>query len=42
MPLLSRTYDVSRDGRRFLMIKEDEAAGKASPPQLIVDPGSRS
>jgi eukaryotic-like serine/threonine-protein kinase len=29
-----RTYDVSRDGRRFLLIKE--ATSDATPPQIIV------
>ena len=36
MPLLSRTYDISPDGRRFLMIKADKAVGSTSRPQLIV------
>ena len=35
-PLAGRSYDVSSDGQRFLMIKENESSGKASPPQLIV------
>jgi serine/threonine-protein kinase len=31
-----RAYDVSPDGERFLMIKEDESSGHASSPQSIV------
>lgn len=36
MPLLSRTYDMSPDGRRFLMIAQDKRTDKASPLQLVV------
>ncbi len=32
----TRTYDVSRDGQRFLMIKEGRTDQTASPPQIIV------
>jgi hypothetical protein len=31
-----QTYDVSPDGQRFLMIKNADAEGKVSPPQIIV------
>jgi serine/threonine-protein kinase len=31
-----QAYDVSPDGQRFLMIKNAEAEGKVSPPQIIV------
>ena len=35
--LLSRTYDVSPDGQRFLMIKDARPTGEGPPPsQLIV------
>ena len=35
--LVGRTYDVSRDGQRFLMIKEGGGTDQtATPPQLIV------
>ena len=30
------SYDVSRDGRRFLMIKEGGADGTAAPASIIV------
>ena len=33
---LSRTYDVSRDGKRFLMIKENGDVGQAVAPAAIV------
>jgi serine/threonine-protein kinase len=34
---LGRTYDVSPDGRRFLMIKQGDAGSQTSaPPQIIV------
>ena len=34
---VGRTYDVSPDGQRFLMIKEGGGADQtAAPPQLIV------
>jgi eukaryotic-like serine/threonine-protein kinase len=34
---IGRTYDISSDGQRFLMIKEGGGAGQtAAPPQLIV------
>ena len=34
---LGRTYDISPDGQRFLMIKEGGGADQtAAPPQLIV------
>jgi serine/threonine-protein kinase len=32
----ARTYDVSPDGRRFLMIKDLEAGSDAPPPQIIL------
>jgi hypothetical protein len=31
-----RTYDVTPDGRRFLMIKSAAAATSSSTPQLVV------
>jgi serine/threonine-protein kinase len=31
-----RTYDVSADGQRFLMIKENGAGPDAAPPQIVV------
>jgi hypothetical protein len=32
-----RMYDVSRDGKRFLMVRAGEGAGQAAPqPQIIV------
>jgi serine/threonine-protein kinase len=31
-----RTYDVSRDGQRFLMLKDTAAAGRTSRPGIIV------
>lgn len=35
--LSGRTYDVSPDGRRFLMIKDARPADPAAvPPQLVV------
>src|SRR6185503_3466165 len=33
---LGRTYDVSADGQRFLMIKESEASADATTPQIVV------
>ena len=30
------TYDVSLDGRRFLMIKQAGSGQRATPPQIIV------
>jgi hypothetical protein len=34
---LGRTYDVSPDGRRFLMIKDAPPTGDTStPPQLVI------
>jgi len=34
---IGRTYDISSDGQRFLMIKEDGGADQtAAPPQIIV------
>jgi hypothetical protein len=36
-PQGGRTYDVSPDGRRFVMIKEGAATGDAAPrPQIIL------
>ena len=35
-PQTGRMYDVSPDGRRFLLIKESRSEGAAPPPQLIV------
>ena len=35
-PFLSRTYDASPDGKRFLMIKEAGGAGPAVAPARIV------
>ena len=36
-PLNGRTYDVSPDGRRFLMIKNAQPAGQtAGTPRIIV------
>ena len=35
-PFLVRTYDVSLDGKRFLMIKEAGATGPAVAPASIV------
>ena len=36
-PQGGRTYDVSPDGRRFLMIKESAATGDAAPrPQIVL------
>jgi serine/threonine-protein kinase len=32
----TRTYDVSPDGKRFLMIKPDGAASKESVPSIVV------
>jgi len=34
--ITQRTYDISPDGRRFVMIKEGNAAGRDDGPQLIV------
>ena len=31
-----RSYDISPDGQRFLMIKEGAADGAAAPPSIIV------
>jgi hypothetical protein len=31
-----RSYDISPDGQRFLMIKEGGADGTAAPPSIIV------
>ena len=31
-----RTFDISRDGRRFLMIREGGTGRDATPPQLVV------
>ncbi len=36
MPVLQRTYDVSADGLRFLMIKESTTDGTASLPSMTV------
>ena len=34
---IGRTYDISSDGQRFLMIKEGGGADQtAAPPQIIV------
>ena len=33
---LGRTYDVSSDGQRFLMIKDAAAVGSAPPPSMVV------
>jgi hypothetical protein len=34
---IGRTYDISSDGQRFLMIKEDGGSEQtAAPPQIIV------
>jgi serine/threonine-protein kinase len=35
-PQVGRVYDVSPDGRRFLMLKESESGAEAQPPQLVV------
>jgi hypothetical protein len=35
-PVLSRAYDASPDGKRFLMIKEAGVAGPAVAPASIV------
>jgi hypothetical protein len=36
-PFAGRSYDVARDGTRFLMIKDIRDAGKVErPPQIIV------
>jgi hypothetical protein len=32
----NRSYDVSPDGQRFLMIKESASAGPSAPPAGIV------
>ena len=34
--LLFRTYDVSPDGRRFLMIKNANTPGQTSAPRIVV------
>ena len=36
IPVVWRTYDVSPDGQRFLMIKEGTGEGNAPPPSLVV------
>ena len=36
VPFAGRTYDVARDGRRFLMIKEVREPGEVDRPALIV------
>jgi len=36
MPVVFRGYDVSPDGRRFLMIKERTADDKPTPASLVV------
>ena len=36
MPLPYRAYDVSPDGRRFLMIKNAASAGETAPPASMV------
>jgi serine/threonine-protein kinase len=36
MPLLSRTYDISPDGQRFVLIKEDKIGSYSARPQLVV------
>ena len=36
VPGLARTYDVSRDGRRFLMIKEADMGGGAPTAAIAV------
>jgi hypothetical protein len=33
---LGRTYDVSHDGRRFLMIKQGDPGNQTSAPQQII------
>jgi serine/threonine-protein kinase len=35
-PGLGRTFDISPDGQRFLMIKEDRGEGAGAPQNLIV------
>jgi serine/threonine-protein kinase len=35
VPGLARTYDVSRDGRRFLMIKEPGGVSRDAPPSTM-------
>ena len=37
-PGLRGTYDVAPDGRRFLMLKENESAPQTAPPELVVVP----
>jgi hypothetical protein len=34
--LLGRTYDVSPDGQRFLMIKESGPGGDAARPNIVI------
>ena len=36
MPVIYRTYDVSADGQRFLMIKEGATDGNPPPASLVV------
>jgi len=36
-PINARTYDVSPDGRRFVMIKEGLDADKESPSLVVVE-----
>ena len=36
MPVICRTYDVSADGQRFLMIKEGTTDVSAPSPSLVV------
>jgi len=36
LPASGRNYDVSPDGKRFLMVKESPAVTRATPPQLVV------
>jgi hypothetical protein len=35
IPGLARTYDISAEGRRFLMIKEPSGDGRDTPPPTI-------
>jgi hypothetical protein len=35
--LNGRTYDVSPDGQRFLMIKEGDSTGEDSPQIIVVE-----
>jgi hypothetical protein len=34
--LSGRTYDVSPDGQRFLLVKEDGLKSDADPPSVVV------